>query len=96
MASTDPGTPSESRTGRNVGVGCLTAFLGLMSGGMIGVLVAYLVGQVTGCKPAPGLPACNWGQYAMAGWLIGGVSLPTLVLWRLRRTDAAPRNSQRG
>jgi hypothetical protein len=85
-----------SDTGRNVGIGCLMAFLGLVSGGMVGVLVAYIVGHVTGCKPDQGLPACNWGQYAMAGWLIGGISLPTLVLWRLRSSGGAPRNSQRG
>ena len=72
------------------------AFLGLASGGMIGVLVAYIVGQVTGYKPPQGLPACDWGTYAMAGWVLGAVSLPTLVLWRLRKGSAAPRNSQRG
>ena len=91
-----PNEAGESRTARNVGVGCLTAFLGLMSGGMIGVLVAYVVGLVTGCQPPQGLPACNWGEYAMAGWVIGGVSLPILVLSRLRRSGAPTGNSHRG
>jgi hypothetical protein len=98
VAANDPGAsaPRESRVGRNVGVGCLMTFLGLMSGGMVGVLVAYIVGKITNCVPPQGLPACDWGRYAMAGWVIGGVSLPILVLWRLRSSDAAPRNSQRG
>jgi len=86
----------ESHLARNVGIGCLTAFLGLVSGGMIGVLVAWVVGLATGCNPPEGLPACNWERYAMAGWLVGAVTLPTLVLTRLRRSEAAAHNSARG
>ena len=34
----------ESRTARNVGVGCFATFVGLWSGAMVGVLVAKYVG----------------------------------------------------
>jgi hypothetical protein len=70
---------------RNIGVGCITTFAGFFSGGMVGVLVAKIVGSVQGCKPAEGLPACNWWVYAGVGAVLGAVTLPVLALGRLNR-----------
>jgi hypothetical protein len=71
---------------RNVGVGCVTIFAGFFSGGMIAVMVAKLVGSVQGCKPAEGLPACNWWVYAGVGAVVGALTLPVLALKRLNRS----------
>ena len=80
------GTDDESlRLGRNVGLGCFTLFIGGMSGGMVGVLVAQVAGSVRRCTPVEGLPACDWHWYWMVGAVVGALSLPTLVLLRLRR-----------
>jgi hypothetical protein len=70
---------------RNIGVGCITTFAGFFSGGMVGVLVAKIVGSVQGCKPAEGLPACNWWVYAGVGAVLGALTLPVLALGRLNR-----------
>ena len=70
---------------RNIGVGCVTTFAGFFSGGMVGVLVAKIVGSVQGCKPAEGLPACNWWVYAGVGAVLGALTLPVLALGRLNR-----------
>ncbi len=43
----------------------------------------------TRCQPLEGLPACDWHIFAGWGALIGALTLPTLVLWRLRRRDRA-------
>ena len=80
----------EFRTARYVGVGCVTAVAGLFSGGMVGVLVAKMVGSFRGCKPAPELPACDWHVYAGIGMLIGLLTLPVLALSRLRRSERGP------
>jgi hypothetical protein len=71
---------------RNVGVGCVTMFAGFFSGGMIAVMLAKLVGSVQGCKPAEGLPACNWWVYAGVGAVVGALTLPVLALKRLNRS----------
>lgn len=73
---------------RYAGVGCVTALAGFFSGGMIGVFVAKVAGSIRGCKPVPELPACDWHVYAGIGMLIGVLTLPALVLYRLRRGDA--------
>jgi hypothetical protein len=70
---------------RNIGVGCVTMFAGFFSGGMIAVMIAKLVGSVQGCKPAEGLPACNWWVYAGVGAVVGALTLPVLALMRLNR-----------
>jgi hypothetical protein len=70
---------------RNIGVGCITTFAGFFSGGMVGVLVAKVVGVMQGCKPAEGLPACNWWVYAGVGAVLGALTLPVLALSRLNR-----------
>ena len=75
---------AEDRTARNVGVGCFTAFAGFWSGGMVAVLIGRIVEGMRGSPSCEGLPICNWGTYAVVGALIGAVSLPVLVLRRLR------------
>ncbi len=83
----------EYRWTRRVGVGCVTIVAGFFSGGMIGVMLAKIVGSIRGCNPGPELPACDWHVYAGIGMLIGVVTLPVLALTRLRRADAADRET---
>ena len=78
----------ESRFSRNIGVGCVTAVAGFFSGGMVGVFIAKIVGSTQRCEPSEGVPACNWPVYAVIGMVIGMLTLPTLVLWRLTRRPA--------
>ncbi len=72
-----------------IGVGCFTTFIGLVSGSMVGVLVALGVTFGTRCKPVEGLPACNWEYFALGGAIFGAVTLPVLALSRLRRRENA-------
>jgi hypothetical protein len=89
---TEPGNreadEKESRAGRNIGVGCITAVAGFFSGGMVGVFVAKVVGSARGCEPSEGVPACNWPVYAVIGMAVGLLTLPALVLWRMTRKPA--------
>ena len=97
--STPPGLPptdAESRAGRNFGVGCLMFVVGAFSGGMTGVLLAKVVDFFTRAPSCPDIPSCHWGQFFVGGALIGAITLPTLVLMRLRRTDVRGDNSKRG
>jgi hypothetical protein len=88
MAGGAQGAPAgEDRVGRNIGVGCFTAFIGAASGSMTGVLVGRIADYFTRCEPLAGLPACDWHLYAGAGALVGALTLPTLALLRLRRRD---------
>ena len=86
----------EDRTARNIGVGCFTTFIGLWSGGMIAVMIGKVVEGVRGAPSCVGLPLCNWNVYAAVGALIGAVSLPVLVVTRLRRRDVRPGTPSRG
>ena len=85
---TAPNAENENVAARNIGVGCVTAFAGFFSGGMIGVFVAKVVGSTQGCRPPEGLPACNWYVYAGIGAVIGVLTLPVLALRRLTQTRA--------
>jgi len=87
MAS--PELSREEKIARNIGVGCITTFAGFFSGGMVGVLVAKLVGSMQGCRPVEGLPACNWWVYAGVGAVLGALTLPVLALGRLNRRKPA-------
>ena len=80
-------TPESSRApvGAFVGAGCFSAVAGFFGGGMIAVMIAKIVGSVRGCQPPDGLPACDWGHYAIVGMLVGVVLLPLLSIWRLTR-----------
>jgi hypothetical protein len=93
---TAPPTDAESRAGRNFGVGCFMTIVGAFSGGMTGVLVAKAVDFFMRAPACADIPSCHWGQFFMGGALVGAITLPTLVLMRLRRTDGAGDNSQGG
>ena len=82
-----PDAGAEDRVGRTIGVGCFSVIIGSVSGSMVGVGIGKAAGFFARCTPEPGLPACNWWVYAGYGALIGGISLPVLALWRLRRAD---------
>lgn len=68
--------------------------VGLVAGGMIAVLIAKIVGGLHGCRPdvETGAP-CEWAGYWTWGARAGFVLLPTIVLWRMRKTRAA-KNSE--
>ena len=77
----------EDRTARTIGVGCFTTFVGFWSGGMVAVLVGRFVEGLRQSPSCEGLPICNWTSYALVGGVLGAVTLPVLVLRRLRRRD---------
>jgi hypothetical protein len=75
--------------GRNVAIGCFMVPLGAASGGMTGVLVSKLVAWVTKAPSCSGIPSCDWYIYAGWGALLGALSLPALVSWRLLQSGPA-------
>ena len=77
----------EDRTARNIGVGCFATFVGFWSGGMVAVLIGRMVEGLRQSPSCQGLPICNWTSYALVGAVLGAVTLPVLVLMRLRRRD---------
>lgn len=81
--------------GRRVGIGCFTVFVGSWSGAMVGVLLGKAIEAARRAPSCEGLPTCNWYWYAGVGALVGALSLPSLVFWRLRR-GSAPRSNPRG
>ena len=62
---------------------------GFFAGGMIGVAVAKVVGQLRRCAPEEGLPACDYQWFLLAGAIVGAILLPSVIIWRLRRPRAA-------
>lgn len=82
-----PDAHDEFRVERTIGVGCITVVGGFFAGGMIAVLVAKIVGWFRGCEPDPGLPACDWHIFMIAGAIIGVITLPAGVFWRLRKRE---------
>ena len=58
---------------------------GFFSMAMVGVLVARVYSWVSKCPYAEGIPACNWWVFAGVGGLIGAITLPVLVLRRLKK-----------
>ena len=100
MRDTDNlGPQGSGQTGDGVwpylGVGCLTAVVGLVGGGMIAVLLAKLLGAVRKCAPdaETGAP-CEWTSYWTWGARIGLILVPTIVIWRMRKTRSASKNSE--
>lgn len=79
----DPAESGRAPWGALVGAGCFSAIAGFFGGGMIAVLVAKFVGSFQGCKPPEGIPACNWGSYALVGMIAGVVILPLVSIIKL-------------
>lgn len=87
-----PSTSASPRSdrGRNAGIGCLMTPVGFASGAMIAVLASKIVAFFTKAPSCPDIPTCNWGMYAVVGGVLGALTLPSLVLWRL----AGPRSDK--
>jgi hypothetical protein len=81
------------RAWQYAGVGCVTAAAGFFGGGMIAVFVGWIVGHVTGCRPAEGFPICDFHWYWVPGMFAGAILLPTLAISRLRRSGDRSPNS---
>jgi hypothetical protein len=92
-----PGSTGQTSEGvwPYLGVGCLSAVVGLAGGGMIAVLIAKIVGGISGCHgdAETGAP-CNWSIYWTWGARIGLILVPTIVIWRMRRARSARKNSE--
>lgn len=70
---------------------------GLFGGGMLGVLVAKIVGWAHHCSSDPNTGApCGWGTYWYVGALAGALIFPTGVLLLRRRGRRAVEKSDRG
>ncbi len=97
-AATD--APAAEETGAGVwsyvGVGCVTAVVGLVGGGMLAVGVAKIVGAITHCTPGDQGEPCRWTDYWTWGARIGLFLLPAISLTRLWRGRHRPRNTERG
>jgi len=78
--------PLAAARSRLIAVGCFTAFLGVVSGGMIAVLISKFVAFVTRAPACTGIPTCDWYLYWAAGAAIGGTTLPWLAVRALRRS----------
>ena len=91
-----PETASDTRP-HYFGVGCFTVFAGFAGGGMIGVLIAKVVGFAQRCpsEAETGAP-CNWYTFAVYGAVAGAVILPTIAISSLRRARRRTQNSERG
>jgi hypothetical protein len=76
------------RRARNIGVGCFTFVIGAFSAAMVAVLIGTVIETIRRSPRCDGLPICNWYVYALIGAILGAVSLPVLVLRRLRQSDA--------
>lgn len=80
------GDAPEHRGVQYVGIGCLMFLLGGMSTAMVAVLVSKAVAFLTKAPSCEGIPTCNWWIYAGVGFVIGAITLPALVLNRLRQS----------
>lgn len=77
-------------TKRNAAIGCFMIPLGAASGAMVGVLISMVAAYFTRAPACSEMPSCDWYVYAGYGALIGGASLPVLVLRRLSQRPADP------
>ena len=84
------------RRAQRIGVGCFSAFIGFVSGGMIGVFFSWAWAFLSRAPKCAGIPSCDWGYWATAGAWIGMITLPVLTLWRLRQSDASRKHQERG
>jgi hypothetical protein len=67
----------------------------MMAFGMIAVLLAKLVGWTRSCAPEgeTGAP-CDWLTFWLRGALVGLIVVPTYVIWRIRKSRSASKNSE--
>jgi len=92
----DPDEAAGRPGARLLPLGCLMTVAGFFSGAMIAVLVAKVHGWATHCVPVTAeLPACDWARFAAVGGVLGAISLPSLVLWRLRAPRWGRRQGER-
>jgi hypothetical protein len=91
----DQSGESESGVWPYLGVGCMTSIVGFFGSAMLAVLVAKFVGYATGCAAdvETGAP-CNWLTYGVRGGLLGLILLPSLTIWRMRKSRTAHKNSE--
>jgi hypothetical protein len=75
-------------------VGCFTAIIGLVGGGMLGVMVAKIATAAQSCTNAfdPRTP-CDWTTYWTWGARIGVFVVPTVSIWRMWVGRHRPRNN---
>jgi hypothetical protein len=95
--ATDEELAAVDHKARLAGLGCFSFFVGGASMAMVGALLSLAVQRITRGPACQDIPACDWYIYAMWGAVIGAVTLPILVLNRVRQSakdrDAARRNS---
>jgi hypothetical protein len=91
VAELPPLTRTERRI-RAVGLGCFSIIIGFMSMAMVATLISAVVARITRAESCADIPSCNWYIYAGVGGVFGAISLPILVLWRLRRPKGAGEN----
>ena len=94
----DDGQPSREASDARphyFGIGCFTVVAGFAGGGMIGVLIAKIVGAAQRCptEAETGAP-CNWFTFAVFGAMIGAVLLPTIAISSVRRARRRTNNSE--
>ena len=90
------GAPEQRSAAGKVGLGCFTAFLGCVSGGMFAILLGMFVAAFRHAPKCEGLPFCEWFSWWRVGALVGALTLPFFVLRRLGRPATGPQNSERG
>lgn len=84
-------TPTEAAASK-VALGCFTSIAGAAGGGILGTMVAKIVGSVRNCDPGEGLPACDWHLFALPAALVGFLVIPSLAFWRLRASARGDRS----
>ena len=53
---------------------------------MIAMMVGKVVDGITGCRPVGDVPVCDWWKYWYTGALLGAVMLPSVAVYRLRKS----------
>ncbi len=95
--ATDDELAAVDHKARLAGLGCFSFVVGGFSMAMVGALVSLAVQRITRGPVCQDIPACDWYIYAAWGAAIGAVTLPVLVLNRVRQSakdrDAARPNS---
>jgi len=91
-----PHSGEERSLAGKVGLGCFTAFLGMVSGGMFAILLGMFVAAYRRAPKCDGLPFCEWFSWWWVGALAGALTLPFFVLRRLARSANEPQHTERG